>query len=323
MPTKREVLERPVPPELQPLHDGLQPLSGIMMRQSLALRGLTLPAVLAVPQIARHVVYHVEEEHISLNDARELILDCREHSNKRVYLYRADPSELQQWRPPEGAPVVAARCDVTLADSPEQRLQYVYVEGSRARVVMSEGHTTYDRDVAALSLIPRVEQKLIVIDADLATGDVALMMDPPGQYNPHGTRIRYKGYYEQRMGDILGAAATPVALGSALDHLEDQQLLEIHHSRAETTDGLIALTGRTTGDVRQHAEFAQLRARRVARDEDEFVWLPQPAQSAGGLTIPLRPLKTYITARAGEVRFALHAMRCEIEYVLDKLRTNS
>lgn len=323
MPTKREILERPVPGRLRGLHERLQQLSGIMMRQALTLRGLKLPSVLSVAEIARHVVFHVEEERLSVGNAHEIILDSREHSNKRVYLYRGNPRDLTAWLPPEAAPVVATRTDLFLRQGAAQHFQYVYVDGHEVRIVMSEGHTSYDRDLATLSLVPRTEQKIIVIAANLATGHVALMMDPPGQYNPHGTRLQYKGFYEARMQELLGVALPELSLGRALDRLEDQHLVEIHHSRAETTDGLMALTGRTTGDVRRHAQFAELRAGRVARDEDEFVWLPQPADGTDGTTLPLRPLKTYITARAGEVRFALHAMRTEIEYVLDQLRRNA
>lgn len=322
--SRKQLRERPVADHLQGLHAALHPLSGVMMRHSLGLLGLKVPAVASVPEIARCVVAHVEEGGLTEPQAHELVLDCLEHSNKRAYLFTADVRALRDWEPADARDVVRSRTDVRIKPTlTNERLQYIWADDDRIRICLTEGHTYYERDIATLKLIPRLKQKVIVIDADRRTGAVTLLMDPPGPYHEHGGPLGYKRHFEGRMAALLGTTPEPLPLSRALTRLEDQNLIEIAHSRVETPYGRMALTGGLRADIRQHPQFAELRSSRINYDEDEYIWTPQPADNPWELTIPVRPLKTHITALAGEVRFALHALAIEVRYVLGQLRAHA
>jgi hypothetical protein len=323
MPTRREVQERPIPHNLQGLFSTLQAQSGIMMRHSMGLRGLQVPQTASVPDIARYLVAYVAEGELPLSEARQIALDCREYSNKRAYLYTVPPADLTRWSaPPElSTRVVDEVDDIRIASNVAERVQYIRSDRHSLRILFTETHTYYEQDIGTLQLIPRSVLKFIVVDANKRTGALTLLMDGPSSRNPHGSALKYKTHYEMRMQELLQTVAEPMRLGDSLTRLEDQQLLQIQHVRVETEGGLIAITGRNVPDVREHPQYEGLRAARVQHDEADYLWFPRPHNNPGGLTIPVRPLKTRIHAIAGEVRFALHALRMETDYVLDKLRT--
>jgi hypothetical protein len=306
----------------------VQGLSGIMVRHSLTVLGLHVPANASVVELHRLVVAYVVGGQLSEGQAYELVLDGLEANNKRAYLYTIDPAALRDWdagaAPPAGSRVVRSRADVRPRASAGQGVvQYEWADERRIRVCIAEAQTFVRTDRRELVVRAEQVQRFVVVDADRTTGAVTLLMDPHAHQSLHGGAVAYKRHYEGRMASILGATPEPLPLQRALGRLEDAHLIDIVHSRAETEHGRMALTGGTQADIRKHPQYPQFRASRVNHDEDEFVWLPQPVPAREGATLPLRPLKTHITALAGEVRFALDAIACEVDYVLGQLRSHS
>jgi hypothetical protein len=325
MATLSEIQARPIPRDLQGLFSMLQSQSGIMMRNSLALRGFRVPQAASVADIARYIIAHVADGDLSEADGREIAFNCREYSNKRAYLYTIDPAVLAAWSVPAMARdrVVTDFGQATITSAQSERIQYVLQGHGHIRILLTETHKHYAEDLATLRMIQHDVLKYIIVDANLQSGAVTLFMDAPGRKHVHSTAVGYKNHYETRAQELLGGTLVPLSLEAALTRLENEQLLDIPHARVAINGGLFALTARGGPDIRGLPEYAGLKSSRVLHDEAEYVWRPLPAENSGGLTIPVRPLKTFIHARAGEVRFALHSLPVETEYVLSHLRRSA
>jgi hypothetical protein len=314
-----------VPAKYTKLHDGLDDVSGVVIKHSLMYKGLDVPAAASVPELRRLAIAYVEDGKLTDGDVQAMILDGREYSSKRAILFRTDPKALATWEPPEPAAVVAHRHEgrLKISNGPE-RLCYICRAGSRIRAVFTEQHLIQfvDFDAGQFERVP--VQKVIVLEADTATGFVTVLLDAPGKRHPHGrTQTAYFSYWIDRAAAFFQVVLERFPLVTALGQLEKQKRIKIPYTLARTAHGKIALTGIETDDVRDLPEFANLQSKRIAHDQDEYTWLPQPAILPNPVGIPLRDVKTDIDMGSGEIRFMQHALACEVEYVLGQLQTHA
>ncbi len=321
MPRLPEQRKAAVPANLQWLSAALQDVSGVMVRYTLQYHGLEVPATGSVADLQRLAIAYVEDGKLTADDVRSLILDSREYSAKRAYLFAAPRAALAQWTPPDPAAVVPNRAAGRLqASVGPERLGYIVVSGPRIRAAFTELHQDQfvDFDAGTVTRVP--VQKVIVLEADSGTGFVTVLLDAPGRRHPHGQRkSAYYAYWKQRAAAFFQVNLDDFPLVKSLIGLEKDNRIKIPYTMARTAGGKVALTGIETDDVRALPEYAQLQQRRIAHDQDEYLWVPQIAVPPASTGIPLRDIKTDIAVSAGEIRFMQHALACEVNYVLEQL----
>lgn len=311
-------------PELAALRPVLIETSGTLMRQFLLYKGLSSPQSASAEKYADTVLSHVDSGALSIGDVREFLVDASEHGSKHVYLYRVDPDELKGWKAPHGAPSIKHLDQAQIHRSPRaQHFNYVYATSDRIRISVSEMHKDLVFDESVQDYVPVDRFCVIVAEVDRTSGEIALLLDTPGRLNSHGTRLKYFTHFRAALPVWLDASVHSVALHGALKALQDDDRIRIVYSRLDTSDLKVSAAARTVVDIRQSADWEEMKASRTAFDEDEFVWLPQGNAKQGTVSVPMREIRTRIVAPAGEIRFKKHTLGCEVEYVLGILRENA
>lgn len=251
------------------------------------------------------------------------IVEFMEYRNKRVYLYRIDPTALERSPNTVVSRRIGSWSEATIDPQPDApRQNYAYLDSSHIRITFSETHRHPAVRLAEGRVGWRRVGKIVVLDVDRRTGFVTLSYDPPGRVHPHGHRpLDYFAHYRAKAESLLGGPLAPFPLHRALVGLESGNLVRIQQGRGSTLDGRVDLVA-LGFDVRAMTVFQAVKPSIAVRDSGRYVWLPG-GRSGNGAPNLLRELPTDIYATTSMVRFTRDSLVQEVQYVLEQIQAHA
>jgi hypothetical protein len=298
---------------------------GVLWKRYLKWLGLPSGVSDKVEDIPDRLVEYVQAGRMALADLRAAFIEFDEYSDKTVILFKAAPAALAQLNPGHFQKIISSTADAALAtplDNPQ--LSYTIFDPPQIRLSWIELHHGWDlRGPAPVEVD---QPKIVVLEADIATGYVSLALDRPGRRHVHGAsrNVDYFAFYTQLAAQTLNTPLVPIPLYKALKSLEPMtDLVVIKQLRPKGMQGKMILTC-DIPDVRQMAWYAAVKNDPALREQARYHWQESPdgAQSPRACAL-FREVPTEIVARTGMIKFTQHTLAHEMEYVLGHVRAHA
>lgn len=270
---------------------------------------------------------------LRIEQLRRIVLEIEEYGAKRIYI-----GKLSNYRKNIGLKQAFENhlSSIGLRLSPEPvsakklpsrpTLNYIVWSPQEVRIGYSETHQFIRVSKASISIDTVPQTNLITISAEPSTGFMKIMMDAPGDKNPHqvpldGRKIEsYETFYQNKALQILGAdqfrpldllrvAEGIVKPSPMIFDLTESDVRTSHNSRQRTwnrsdvrDDPVYTAGEKVDGEDRVHESLSGY-------------WLPET--SGGQLH---RKLFMHLSRREGMVRFSADCLASEVEYAISRIR---
>lgn len=262
---------------------------------------------------------YLDDGSIPLDEMFEAILDFEEYSKKTFLFYRLAPSTRRKLATmPLPKPVAKLEHATILTRQDKPAVSYSYRTGGTIKVSFAETQRRARFKGGRLRLDP--VDRVIVLEADAATGRAALRYDPRVGLNPvrESARASYYDYYREWAERILGAPLLAMDLIQELEALESSALVQLPAGKFEAADGWIDLAD---GDYRQMKIYEAVAKQVLLKHSGAYSWLAWDhltATAAAAARPPglEREVRTEMQAAPALIRFSAGVLRQEVEYVL-------
>lgn len=306
------------------MRDGLKQATAVQVKLFLRYCGLPAGTNDTHEQVIDRVVGYVEEDKLAAEAVYQAVVEFPEFRNKHVYLYRAENTiKVDRDR---FTRIISSWDQARIVAKPsEPRENYSFIDASRIRVCFSEVHRRPRMDLENDIVVWEEISRVVVLDADRASGSVSLAFDPHGSVTPRGAYhlSNYYGYYRARAEALLGTQMTPIPLHKALQSVEKSDLVRIRQGQSTTEGGSVRLTA-DVDDMRNMQAFKTVSPKLLRRESGRYIWLPDHSSNDGSDGIYLvREVHTDIDAPTGMVRFTKDSVSQEVSFVLRELLANA
>ena len=314
-----------VPIPLADVRLALEGGAGVMAKAFLHYHGLARGSGDALDDLAQRIIGYVKTGKLSAAAVRGLVREIPEASNKRVHLYKAaQPDKLRRRTAADFQAVVPSLDQAVVPrHAPTPRTSYSLVTPDLLRVSMVETHRVYTADPVRNDLVWEDVRKVVVVEAERATGFVTIAIDAPGYRHPHGDgQLAYYAHYLDVAGTLLDTELFPVPMYNAVIQLgrADRARVRPADLRGRTGSGSMVTMSGGRADLRDDAFYATLDGLKL-REQGRFEWLKtadRPPED--GSFALLRPVRVEVDAKQSLVKFTKHTLAREITHVLAEVR---
>jgi hypothetical protein len=273
----------------------------------------------------------IQSSDVTLAELEEAVIGIEEASGKLIYLYKMQET-----------PSLATDIESTLKDlhielsearslakplPSRPTLAYALLRGNIIRAKWSETQERPVTDFEEDRVIYEKITKVVVLIANLQTGDVEIRYDRPETFNFHSTKPKahryYFDYYVNEARDILKALLVKSDLQGALTKLIEGQpsLVRLHRGghTNQRNARFVGIVRDKTLDIRDDEEYKAMFAERGegwAYEEQSFYWLP--TRSNGVLS---REVFSHIDALECSVRMDADCWDAEADYAIQTIRS--